>query len=309
MRRIGLVLGAGGLAGQAYHSGVLAALEQRTGWDPRRADIVVGTSAGSVVAAMLRAGVGGTDLWADQSGSPLTTAGATLIARGGPPITLPTPRLTHMNAAAGMASAGLWVEAALRPFSVRSGVLAAASLPPGRVSTAPIQRAVRQLHPEPWPGQPTWICAVRLENGQRTTFGHSGAPKAQLGEAVAASCAIPGYFQPVRIGGDRYIDGGSYSVTNADLMAGQSLDLVIVSCPMAGAAGLLGGLIRRRLDRELRVLHHQGVPVLRFEPGPEERTAMGYSYMNPRRRRPIAMAARKGAGAIIGGSELKRLLR
>lgn len=309
MSRIGLVLGAGGLAGQAYHSGVLAAIADATGWDPRRSAIIAGTSAGSVVAAMIRSGVPAHDLWADQAGVPLSPEGAALIARAGAPIKLPAPRLTHLNAAAGMASAGLWVEAALRPFSVRSGVLAAASLPPGRVSTAPIQRAVRQLHPEPWPALPTWICAVRLEDGQRTTFGHSRAPRALLGEAVAASCAIPGYFQPVRIAGDRYVDGGSYSVTNADLMAGQGLDLVVVSCPMSGAPGLLGSLIKRRLDRELRVLHHQGVPILRFEPGHEEREAMGYSYMNPKRRAPIARAARAGATAILETSELKRLLR
>ena len=303
------MLGAGGLAGQAYHSGVLAAIEERAGWDARRAAIVVGTSAGSVVAAMLRAGLAGTDMWAEQTGARMNPEAEALIRRSGPPISLPPPRLTHMDAAAGMASAGLWVEAALRPFSVRSGVLAAASMPPGKVSTGPIQRAVAKLHPEPWPALPTWICAVRLENGQRTTFGHSGSPKALLGEAVAASCAIPGYFQPVRIAGDRYIDGGSYSVTNADLLAGQGLDLVVVSCPMSGAPGLLGSLIKRRLDRELRALNHQGVPILRFEPGSAEREAMGFSYMNPKRRRPIALAAREGSLATLDSSELNRLLR
>ena len=56
MGRIGLVLGAGGVIGHAFHAGVLAALADDTGWDPRRADVIVGTSAGSIAGALLRAG-------------------------------------------------------------------------------------------------------------------------------------------------------------------------------------------------------------------------------------------------------------
>ena len=57
MTRIGLVLGAGGAVGHAFHAGVLAALADETGWDAREAEVVVGTSAGSVVGALLRAGM------------------------------------------------------------------------------------------------------------------------------------------------------------------------------------------------------------------------------------------------------------
>src|SRR4051812_49436750 len=53
MSKIGLVLGAGGLTGDAFHRGVLRALAER-GYDARAAELVVGTSAGSMVGAFLR---------------------------------------------------------------------------------------------------------------------------------------------------------------------------------------------------------------------------------------------------------------
>src|SRR6516165_6415165 len=71
MGRIGLVLGAGGVVGHAFHAGALAALADETGWDPRRAEIVVGTSAGSVAGALLRAGFSARDLYEEaRAGRP-----------------------------------------------------------------------------------------------------------------------------------------------------------------------------------------------------------------------------------------------
>ena len=68
-RGAGSVLGgAGGVAGGAFHAGVLAALEEATGWDPRRARLVVGTSAGSISGAALRAGLSAPDMLARAAG-------------------------------------------------------------------------------------------------------------------------------------------------------------------------------------------------------------------------------------------------
>ena len=67
-QRVGLVLGAGGAAGAAYHAGALLALQVDTGWDPRTADVIVGTSIGSIVASLLRAGLSTDDLAAWGSG-------------------------------------------------------------------------------------------------------------------------------------------------------------------------------------------------------------------------------------------------
>src|SRR5258708_39907852 len=83
MASIGLVLGAGGLAGHAYEAGVLAALAERTGWDPNNANIVVGTSAGAGVAAYIRSGLSAADLYRRAPGAAVSPAGSLLFARIG----------------------------------------------------------------------------------------------------------------------------------------------------------------------------------------------------------------------------------
>ena len=295
MSRIGLVLGAGGSVGHAYHAGVLAAIEEATGWNPNSAELIVGTSAGSVVAALLRAGLSAADLANTSLRRPLSAAGAALMARTGPRARLATPGPQHADVGRGPASASLL----LRPWGVRLGALAAALLPSGTVSTEAVAAGVRAIYGTAWPDRPTWICAVRLDNGQLVAFGRKGAPPAAMAEAVAASCAIPAYFQPVVIGGRRYVDGGSHSVTNADLLAGAGLDLVVVSCPMgatrdAVAMGIdlpVRAGIRARLSREVDKVRRAGTPVLTLQPTREVRAAMGNNPMDPRRSSAVTSTA------------------
>jgi NTE family protein len=294
--RIGLVLGAGGSVGHAYHAGVLAALEEGAGWDPRSAGIVVGTSAGSIVAAMLRAGLSAADLAASSLRSPLSAEGTALLARTGPRIRLETPGPQHAAVARGPAAASLL----LRPWGVRLGALAAALLPAGTVSTEAVAAGVRAIYGTGWPDRPTWICALRLDDGKLIAFGRQGSPPASMAEAVAASCAIPAYFQPVLIGGHRYVDGGSHSVTNADLLVGSGLDLAIVSNPMGGtrdamAMGIdlpLRAAIRARLAGEVARVRRSGTAVLTLQPTREVRAAMGSNPMDPRRAAAVTAAAR-----------------
>src|SRR3954471_4040262 len=86
MTRVGLVLGAGGIVGQAFHAGVLAALEHDLGWDARTADVIVGSSAGSVTGSLLRIGVGASDLASAAVQSPLSPEGAPVMEKlGGEP--------------------------------------------------------------------------------------------------------------------------------------------------------------------------------------------------------------------------------
>jgi NTE family protein len=295
MARVGLVLGAGGSVGHAYHAGVLAAIAESTGWSPNSADLIVGTSAGSVVAALLRAGLSAADLANTSLRRPLSAAGAALIARTGPRARLATPGPQHADVGRGPASASLL----LRPWGVRLGALAAALLPSGTVSTEAVSAGVRAIYGTAWPDRPTWICAVRLDDGQLVAFGRKGAPPAAMADAVAASCAIPAYFQPVVIGGRRYVDGGSHSVTNADLLAGAGLDLVVVSCPMgatrdAVAMGIdlpLRASIRARLAGEVDKVRRAGTPVLTLQPTREVRAAMGSNPMDPRRGSAVTSTA------------------
>ena len=295
MSRIGLVLGAGGPIGHAYHAGVLAGIEEATGWDPREAEIIVGTSAGSVVAAMLRAGLTASDLAAASLGRPLSNSGAELLARAGPRTRLVTPGPQHADVGRGPAAAALL----LRPWGVRAGAIAAALLPAGRVSTEAVAAGVRRIYGRGWADRPTWICAVRLDDGRLVAFGRPGAPAAGMAEAVAASCAIPAYFRPVEIGGHRYVDGGAHSVTNADLLRASELDLVVVSCPMGGTRdafrmGLdlpLRAAVRARLAREVSTLRRAGIPVLTLQPTPAVRAAMGGNPMDARRGRAVTATA------------------
>src|ERR1700683_505765 len=94
---IGLVLGAGGVVGQAYHAGVLAALEETKGWDPRHASVIVGTSAGSVTARLLRVGVSASDLAASATGETLSPEGAQLLDRIMPDSSTPLPHPTLLD--------------------------------------------------------------------------------------------------------------------------------------------------------------------------------------------------------------------
>src|SRR5262249_61295566 len=101
MGRVGLVLGAGGAVGHAFHAGVLAALEHEMTWKPDSAEVIVGTSAGSVVAALIRAGCTASDLANASLGEPLSPAGGALLEKIGPPTQEPLPRVRQGGAMPG----------------------------------------------------------------------------------------------------------------------------------------------------------------------------------------------------------------
>ena len=82
-------------------------------------------------------------------------------------------------------------------------------LPRGFVSTDPISGLVESFVDDDWPDHPNyWAVAADYATGKRVAFGREDAPPRAVGEAVAASCAIPGFYHPVKIAGRRYVDGG-----------------------------------------------------------------------------------------------------
>jgi NTE family protein len=144
-----------------------------------------------------------------------------------------------------------------------------------------------------------WVCAVRLETGRLTVFGRTGAPPASVGEAVAASCAIPGYFAPVMVDGERYVDGGAHSLTNLRQLAREDLDLVVVSSPMsrAGRRRFMGSTLVRELGRlelgiEVNRVRQRGTPVIAFQPTGDDQAVIGRDFMNPHRQAAIVGQAR-----------------
>ncbi|MGO9342143.1 MAG: patatin-like phospholipase family protein [Acidimicrobiales bacterium] len=287
MTSVGLVLGAGGVVGQAYHAGALAALERVHGWDPRSASIIVGSSAGSVTATLLRLEVPASDLAAPAFGWPVSADGDRLMHAVMPDTSaaLPQPTTRDLMRPWRAPSPALIARTVRRPWAFRPEVAAMTLLPRGSVEIT--DRAAR-LHAHVgtrWP-EHLWICVARRADGARVVLGRPGSPRATLASAVLASCAIPAYFAPVSINGVEYFDGGVHSPTNADVLRSTDLDVVVVVSPMTAAPGQLRGaeaMLRwapqRRLDHEVNRLESSGTKVVRIEPGPIARSAMGLRAM------------------------------
>jgi NTE family protein len=296
---IGLVLGAGGVVGQAYQAGVLAALEREIGWDPRLAKVIVGTSAGSVTGAALRVGVPATDLAASLYGVPTSRRGGAILRRILPTDTepLPTPTVLSILRPWHLPSPALLARVLRRPLAFRPEVAAMTLVPNGQLDISERARGLDDLIGDRWP-EGLRICAVRRSDGARVVFGRPGSPHTRLAPAVLASCAIPGYFKPVTIEGTEYIDGGVHSVTNADVLRDQPLDLVVIISSMSaahgsanGPDGLLRRTVHRRMEREVTRLRRAGTPVLCLEPGTESRRAMGLKAMAEDRAPRVIEAA------------------
>ncbi|MHB8329841.1 MAG: patatin-like phospholipase family protein, partial [Acidimicrobiales bacterium] len=197
------------------------------------------------------------------------------------------------------AAAGVLWAAGRRPWRVRPGAVMAGLLPAGRVPTTAIAEGVDALFDDGWPARALWVCAVRIDTGRLTLFGRRGSPPARVGDAVAASCAIPGYFAPVTIEGVRYVDGGAHSLTNLTEVASEGLGLVVVIAPMARSGARRPGLgaLGRELNRfhlglEARRVRRRGAAVIVFGPTAEDQVVMGANPMDPRRQEPIARQAR-----------------
>ena len=149
------------------------------------------------------------------------------------------------------------------------------------------------------------------DTGERVAFGRDGAPEVDLTAAVMASCAIPGWYQPVRIGEHRYIDGGAWSSTNLDLMVGRGLDEVFVLAPQVSFVKDSPSQWRTRVERqwrnrvtlralrELHKVHHDGAEVTMLGPGEEDLEAIGANLMDVSRRPGvIATSLRTSAAAL-----------
>jgi NTE family protein len=133
--------------------------------------------------------------------------------------------------------------------------------------------------------------------------------------AIAASCAVPGYFAPVTIADHTYVDGGAHSPTNAAILRERELDLVIIVSPMSGPVRLLTDLYgvsrghaARLARREARALRESGTAVITFRPGRAELAAMGNDFMARDRVDRIVQESFLGAGAYAARPEIRTLL-
>ncbi|MGZ4495799.1 MAG: patatin-like phospholipase family protein, partial [Nocardioides sp.] len=205
--------------------------------------------------------------------------------------------------------------AALRPWHFRPAVAALALLAPGRFDIATRLSMLREVEGLAWPERDLWICAVRRSDGRRVVFGRPGSPEAPLHLAIAASCAVPGYFAPVKIHDRTYVDGGAHSPTNAAILRTRGLDLVVVVSPMSGPAGPPTDVYEasrwhaaRVARREVRALREAGAAVVVFRPGRFEQEVMGNDFMARDRVDEIVQQAFLGTGGFASRPEVRALL-
>lgn len=316
MPRVGLVLGAGGVVGQAYHAGVLAALEHDYGWDPRTAEVILGTSAGSITGSLLRGGVPASELAAWTVKAPLSDEGSVLEELFGTqhPEFEPFRALELLLRRPSLPGPRMVRRALTHPLEFRPLAAALSLLAPGRFDIFDQLEALQGS--DEWPEEELWISAVRRDDGSRVVFGGPGTSQVPLHQAIAASCAVPGYFAPVEIGSREYVDGGAHSPTNADLLVGRGLDIVIVVSPMSGPTTLphdLYGASRwhsaRLAAREVRALRAEGTEVVTFRPGRAEQAVMGNDFMSADRVEKIVQEAFLAGGSHAATTGLPDALR
>jgi NTE family protein len=261
-----LVLGGGGVTGVAWEIGLLHGLAER-GVTLSTADLFVGTSAGSVVAAQVTSGVPLAELYATQ----LAASTGEIPARIAP------------------GTIARFVVASAWPGDRRRGRawLGRAALRTNTVAEAGRRSVIEQRLPErQWPDRRLLVVAVDAESGAEAVFDRgSGVP---LVDAVAASCAVPLVWPPVTINGRRYVDGGVRSVANVDLAAGYGR--VIVVAPTASAL--------RRADRPSAQATALGVRSVVVTPDAAATTAIGRNVLDPARRAPSARAGHAQAVAV-----------
>jgi NTE family protein len=333
--RRGLVLGGGGVLGAAWMVGALTALEDHLGVDARSFDQLVGTSAGSVVGSLLAAGVSVAELRTHQLEGAVDHG---LLAGFASDYEESTGGDRPPAPKAGFGSPVLLRKGIRELRQLPPMVVLAALLPEGRGRLDSVGALMRHVVGDGWVERDGLsVVAFDYDLGVRVTFGREAAPTAGTAEAVMASCAIPGWYHPVTIGEHRYIDGGTWSSTNIDLMTGLGMDEVYVLAPQASfdldaPRELVTRLERQwrarvtaKALRELGVVHAEGTEVTIIGPGREDLEAIGGNLMDVGRRPRVmetslrtSLAALADPGpalvppdlsAVGGGDELREVER
>ena len=297
-----LVLGVGGILGEAWMSAVLAGLDEHDAFDARGCGGYVGTSAGSIVAAALAAGVApGSRLGSLPEPPAVSTAG-----------TEPEDpwHRRALGAAFGIASGTVAPLASLALASTAPGGAllrrtALARVPLGRRSLAGLGGELERWGVR-WDGR-LRIVAVDLDSGRRVVLGASGARELSVSAAVQASCAIPGVFRPVRAGGRRFVDGGAWSPTNIDVAEVTRGARVLCLNPtgslrpgLAEPAGAIGPVSRAIAAAETLVLRRRGASVTTINPDAGARAAIGTNLMDSRPRAAVIAAGIEQGRRLAG---------
>jgi NTE family protein len=269
MSETALVLGGGGVTGVAWELGIVTGLAE-AGVDVSQADLVVGTSAGSVVGTMVAAGIDLEERYQRQlsssSGEIAATFGWRLVSRF-------AWAMFRSRDATGYAR------------RVGRFALAARTVPEAQ------RRAViaERLGVSEWPERRLLVTAVDAHSGEFRAFDRESG--ASIVDAVGASCAVPGVWPPVTIGDRRWIDGGVRSSTNADLAMGYQR--VVIIAPI-----IISGRFAPGVARQAQSLRDAGAKVVVVSPDAAAREATGRNVLDPSRRSGAAKAGRTQAATV-----------
>jgi len=304
-----LVLGGGGVLGEAWMMGVLGGIEDGTELDMRSCEYFVGTSAGAIVGAHLAAG--------DSPRRPRSLPKSIEAAPGLPARAEPASALAVAGAIAAR-RAGSWALAAAGTFAplalglaapggalVRGALLRRLPRPPLKLDR--LEKQIESLGAR-FDGR-LRVTAVERGSGRRVVFGSPRGPRATVAEAVTASCTIPWLFAPVEIDGREYIDGGVWSPTNLDIApVGRGAHVLCLNptASLTATTDMIG--VFRRVSRtavavETLALRRRGATVRTFAPNAACAEAMGLNLMDrSRSERVLAAGYRQGLEISANGS-------
>lgn len=209
MTETALVLGAGGITGIAWHLGLIIGLRE-AGVDVTDADVIIGTSAGSVAGALIASGMDPVEAQRIEA----------RLGASDPPL--------RPDVVRGAQAFALLNDRTREPAAIRAGVGALALAADVGAEEPYVTALSRRLPYDEWPHR-LRVTAVDAVSGEPVVWDRaSGVP---LKRAVAASCAVPCIFPPVTVDGSRYVDGGVRSGTNADFAG--TADRIVVLAPLA----------------------------------------------------------------------------
>ncbi len=273
---VGVVLSGGGPLAVAWECGVASGLASRD-VILSAADQVLGTSAGAIVGAQLVAG-------RDPHAMALAIMDEKndLPPRAGWPA-YPQPALARLPELFAKAQGG-------KAGRVEAGTYALQVVTP-EDELAYVARVELDLGLTEWPERSLGIVAVDVESGEAVVFGRGTG--ATLGQAVAASCSLPGLSPPVRVGERRYFDGGMRSALNADLLTGCEAIILLCFTP----SGPRRDRVLARAHAQMALLGSRGGATVKIiSPDEAGLAAIGPRTMDVTRRRSVARAGtRQGA--------------
>jgi NTE family protein len=313
-----LVLASGGTLGEAWMSGLLAGIEDATGYDFRMTESFVGTSAGSLVAAAL---VAGERPRRPQAGSVLPALGtgatsddvASETAAGIAAVQRSLPRAVLENVAREALRIAGVAATPLAPMALAAGSSGSTAMRAALLGRAPgADRSLGAIHDgisatgARFDGR-LRVVAVDRDNGRRVVFGAPGAPDATVAQAVQASCSVPWIFAPVQIDGRAYVDGGVWSNTNLDVAPAGRLTQVLCLNPiasldiaLASPFGLLRAIAGSTAALETLALRSRGARVRMLGPAHDVARLMAADLMDARRREEVLAGGYAQALELVG---------